>query len=95
MRVEDVSSWTNQANAFTVGFGPATHVVVWNTLLDGRFSRGEVDVVIAHELGHVRSRHILKGARLDGAARSADVVARRARHAAGAAASAIRPTCRS
>ncbi len=61
VRVQDVSSWTNQANAFTIGFGPATHVVLWNTLLDGRFSRGEVDVVIAHELGHVRSRHILKG----------------------------------
>ncbi len=60
VRVQDVSSWTNQANAFTVGFGPATHVVLWNTLLDGRFSRGEVDVVVAHELGHVRSRHILK-----------------------------------
>jgi STE24 endopeptidase len=43
-----------------VGFGPSTHVVVWNTLLDGRFSRGEEDVVLAHELGHVRSRHILK-----------------------------------
>ncbi len=60
VRVQDVSSWTDQANAFTVGFGPATHVVVWNTLLDGRFSRGEVDVVLAHELGHVQSRHILK-----------------------------------
>jgi STE24 endopeptidase len=60
VRVEDVSSWTNQANGFTVGFGPATHVVLWNTLLDRRFSRGEVDVVIAHELGHVRSRHVLK-----------------------------------
>ena len=58
--VQNVSSWTNQANAFTVGFGPATHVVVWDTLLDGRFSRGEIDVVLAHELGHVRSRHILK-----------------------------------
>jgi STE24 endopeptidase len=60
VRVEDVSTWTSQANAFTVGFGPSTHVVVWNTLLDGRFSRGEEDVVLAHELGHVRSRHILK-----------------------------------
>ncbi|HUZ82189.1 MAG TPA: M48 family metalloprotease, partial [Gaiellaceae bacterium] len=58
--VQDVSSWTSQANAFTVGFGSATRVVLWNTLLDGRFSRGEEDVVIAHELGHVRSRHILK-----------------------------------
>ncbi|HEX6762086.1 MAG TPA: M48 family metalloprotease [Gaiellaceae bacterium] len=60
VRVQDVSSWTNQANAFTTGFGPSTHVVLWNTLLDGRFSRGEIDVVIAHELGHARSRHILK-----------------------------------
>jgi STE24 endopeptidase len=60
VRVEDVSSWTDQANAFTVGFGPSTHVVLWDTLLDGRFSRGEIDVVIAHELGHVRSRHVLK-----------------------------------
>ena len=60
VRVQDVSDWTDQVNAFTSGFGPSTHVVLWNTLLDGRFSRGEIDVVIAHELGHVRSRHIVK-----------------------------------
>jgi STE24 endopeptidase len=60
VRVEDVSSWTKEVNAVTVGFGPSTHVVLWNTLLDGRFSRREVDFVIAHELGHVRSRHIPK-----------------------------------
>jgi STE24 endopeptidase len=60
VRVQDVSSWTDQANAFTVGFGPSTHVVLWDTLLDGRFTRAEEDVVIAHELGHVRSRHIPK-----------------------------------
>ena len=60
VRVQDVSSWTDQANAFTVGMGPSTHVVLWDTLLDGRFSRGEIDTVIAHELGHVRSRHIAK-----------------------------------
>ena len=45
---------------FHLGFGPSTHVVLWDTLLDGRFTRGEIDVVIAHELGHVRSRHVLK-----------------------------------
>lgn len=60
VRVVDVSSWTNEVNAFTSGFGPSTHVVVWNTALDGRLPRGEIDVVIAHELGHVRSRHVLK-----------------------------------
>jgi len=58
--VEDVSSFTNQINAFTVGFGPSRHVVLWNTALDGRLSRRSVDVVIAHELGHVRSGHIKK-----------------------------------
>jgi STE24 endopeptidase len=61
VRVLDVSSWTNEPNAFTAGFGPSTHLVVWNTMLDGRFSRGEVDVVLAHELGHARSLHIVKG----------------------------------
>jgi STE24 endopeptidase len=60
VRVQTVSLWTHQANAFTVGFGPSTRVVIWNTLLDGRFSRAEEDVVLAHELGHVRSRHIVK-----------------------------------
>jgi STE24 endopeptidase len=59
VRVQDVT-WTDQANAFTVGFGPSTHVVLWDTILDDRFSREEQNVVIAHELGHVRSRHIPK-----------------------------------
>jgi STE24 endopeptidase len=61
VRVQDVSDWTDQANAFAVGFGPSTNVVLWDTLLDERFTRGEVDAVVAHELGHVKSRHILKG----------------------------------
>ena len=43
------------------GFGPSATVILWSTLLDGRFTRGEQDAVIAHELGHVRSRHIVKG----------------------------------
>lgn len=59
--VQDVSKWTDQANAFTVGFGPSTHVILWDTLLNSRFTRGEQVAVIAHELGHVRSRHIIKG----------------------------------
>jgi STE24 endopeptidase len=60
VRVQKVSDVTDQVNAFTVGFGPSTHVVLWDTLLDGRLTRRQVDVVIAHELGHVRSRHIIK-----------------------------------
>jgi STE24 endopeptidase len=61
VREQKVSDWTKEANAFAVGIGPSTRVVLWDTLLDGRFSRGEVRVVIAHELGHVGKRHIWKG----------------------------------
>jgi STE24 endopeptidase len=55
-----VSDWTDQANAFSAGLGPSTHVVVWNTLLDGGYARDEVRVVLAHELGHVAHRHLWK-----------------------------------
>ena len=51
---------TSQANAFAFGVGPSRRVVLWDTLLDGRFSPGEVDVVLAHELGHHSSDHIAK-----------------------------------
>jgi STE24 endopeptidase len=34
--------------------------VLWDTLLDGRFSDREVDVVLAHELGHHSGDHIAK-----------------------------------
>jgi STE24 endopeptidase len=60
VRVQKVSNLTSQVNAFTSGFGPSAHVVLWDTALDGRLSRAEVNVIVAHELGHVRSRHIVK-----------------------------------
>ena len=60
VRVLKVSGWTDEPNAFTAGLGPSEHVVLWNTILPPRFSRAEVDVVVAHELGHARSRHIPK-----------------------------------
>jgi STE24 endopeptidase len=60
VRQLEVSDWTDQANAFAAGLGPSTRVVIWDTLLDGRFSRGEVRVVVAHELGHVAKRHLWK-----------------------------------
>ncbi len=47
-------------NAESVGFGPTRRVILWDTLLDGRFSRREIDVVIAHELGHIAHKHQLK-----------------------------------
>lgn len=59
--VEKVSNLTSQANAFAAGLGPTTRVVIWDTLLDGRFSRGEIRFVLAHEFGHVARGHLWKG----------------------------------
>jgi STE24 endopeptidase len=61
VRVQDVHGDTSAANAFTVGFGPTRKVFIWDTLLDGRFSDGEVRFVFAHELGHQARKHLIKG----------------------------------
>ena len=58
LRVEEVSGDTSQANAYAFGIGPSSRIVLWDTLLDGRFSDGEVGVVLAHELAHHSSDHI-------------------------------------
>jgi STE24 endopeptidase len=58
LRIENVSGDTSQANAYAFGMGPSARIVLWDTLLDGRFSNREVDVVLAHELGHHSSNHI-------------------------------------
>ena len=60
VRVQDVSGSTSAPNAVAVGFGPSRRVVLWDTLLDGRFDDGEVRVVLAHELGHLSRRHVWK-----------------------------------
>ncbi len=58
LRIEEVSGDTSQANAYAFGMGPSSKIVLWDTLLDGRFSDGEVDTVLAHELAHHSSNHI-------------------------------------
>ena len=58
---EKVSDLTTQANALVEGLGPTMRVVIWDTLLDGRFSLGEIRFVLAHELGHVKHEHLYKG----------------------------------
>ena len=60
VRVQDVHGETSAANAFAAGFGPTRKVFIWDTLLDGRFSRREVDFVFAHELGHQARKHLVK-----------------------------------
>ena len=59
--VEEVSDATSLANAYAVGFGPTKRVVLWDTLLDGRFGEGAVRVVLAHEIAHHSSDHLREG----------------------------------
>src|SRR5919201_2518512 len=61
VRIDEVSDETRLANAEAVGIGPSARVIIWDTFLGGRFSRGEIKVVAAHEFGHVAHRHIWKG----------------------------------
>jgi STE24 endopeptidase len=59
VRIQNVSG--SAPNAVTEGIGPSRRIVLWSTLLDGRFTPREVSVVIAHELGHAKRQHVLKG----------------------------------
>jgi STE24 endopeptidase len=59
--VADASRRTTTANAYIAGLGPTRRVVLYDTLLDGRFSEGEIRFVAAHELAHVERRHLWKG----------------------------------
>jgi STE24 endopeptidase len=61
VRVLPVAGKTSAANAFSVGIGPSRSVIIWDTLLDGRFTPRQVRFVVAHELGHLARRHIWKG----------------------------------
>jgi STE24 endopeptidase len=58
LRIESVSGDTSQANAYAFGLLGTRAIVLWDTLLDGRFTDGEVNVVLAHEVAHHSSRHI-------------------------------------
>ncbi|WP_309682176.1 M48 family metallopeptidase [Polaromonas sp.] len=57
--VMDGSKRSAHANAYFTGFGAAKRVVFYDTLLN-QLSPGEVDAVLAHELGHFKHKHILK-----------------------------------
>jgi STE24 endopeptidase len=57
--VMDGSRRSAHANAYFTGFGAAKRVVFYDTLL-AKLSPGEVDAVLAHELGHFKHKHIVK-----------------------------------
>jgi STE24 endopeptidase len=61
VRIENMSDETSAANAMATGIGPSARVFIWDTFFDGRFTNREIELVAAHEFGHVAHRHIWKG----------------------------------
>ena len=61
LRLEEVGTDTDQANAYAFGLGPSRRIVFWDTILQPPFDKGEQRVVLAHELAHHSSEHLPKG----------------------------------
>ena len=57
--VADASRRTTKVNAYVSGIGSTRRVVLFDTLLEAA-DPGAVRVVVAHELGHRRDRHVVK-----------------------------------
>ncbi|MBI2890094.1 MAG: M48 family metallopeptidase [Nitrospirae bacterium] len=58
--VADASRRSTKKNAYFTGLGSTKRIVLFDTLVDGS-RRGDVEGVLAHELGHWKHRHTLKG----------------------------------
>ena len=58
--VIDGSRRTTKANAFFAGLGKRKRVALFDTLID-KHPSGELVAVVAHEIGHYKKGHILKG----------------------------------
>lgn len=59
--VLDGSKRSTKANAYFSGWGPRKRIVLYDTLIE-KHSTEELVAVLAHEIGHYRHRHVLKGA---------------------------------
>ena len=57
--IMDGSKRSSHGNAYFTGFGDNKRIVFFDTLL-ARLAPGEVEAVLAHELGHFRKKHIVK-----------------------------------
>jgi STE24 endopeptidase len=57
--VMDGSKRSAHGNAFFAGVGASKRIVLFDTLVE-RLSPGEVEAVLAHELGHYKLNHIRK-----------------------------------
>lgn len=58
--VMDASKRSGHGNAYFTGFGKSKRIVFFDTLLSS-LDADEVEAVLAHELGHMKKKHVLKG----------------------------------
>ena len=58
--VIDGSKRSTKANAYFSGFGPKKRIVLFDTLMK-EFTNDEIVAVLAHEIGHYRKKHVIKG----------------------------------
>lgn len=56
----NLSRTTKKANAMFTGLGKTKRVVLGDTLI-ANFSDDEIEVILAHEIGHFVKKHLLKG----------------------------------
>jgi Zn-dependent protease with chaperone function len=71
--VADASRRTRKTNAYVSGLGRTRRVVLFDTLLE-RARQDELEVVVAHELGHRAHQDVLKGTLLAMASAAAAVL---------------------
>jgi len=72
--VADASRRTTALNAYVSGFGSTRRIVVYDTLLEKATDR-EVELVVAHELGHAKRNDVLVGTVVGALAAAAGVCA--------------------
>lgn len=56
----DGSKRSTKANAYFTGLGPKKRIVLYDTLMD-KMTTDEIVAVLAHEIGHYKHKHVLKG----------------------------------
>jgi len=67
IQVMDGSKRSRHSNAFFTGFGAFRKIVLFDTLIQ-QLTEAELEAVLAHEVGHYKRRHLLKGLLLAAAA---------------------------
>jgi len=55
----DGSKRSNRLNAFFTGFGPWKRIVLFDTLIE-KLTTDELVVILAHEMGHFKKKHVQK-----------------------------------